>query len=63
MSFSLKQVLPLPDFMGSAGQWEAQIDLRNAFNQGRSLLPTTDGEFSLTRNPRTLRFGLNLSFN
>jgi hypothetical protein len=63
MSFSLRQAIPLPEFMGNAGRWEALIDLRNPFDQGRSLIPTTDGEFSLTRNPRTLRFGLNLNFN
>jgi hypothetical protein len=63
MSFSLRQAIPVPEFMGSAGRWEALIDLRNPFDQGRSLIPTTDGEFSLTRNPRTLRFGLNLNFN
>jgi hypothetical protein len=63
MSFSLRQAIPLPEFMGNAGRWEALIDLRNPFDQGRSLISTTDGEFSLTRNPRTLRFGLNLNFN
>jgi hypothetical protein len=63
MSFSLRQAIPLPEFIGNAGHWEALFDLRNPFDQGRSLIPTSDGEFSLTRNPRTLRFGLNLSFN
>jgi len=62
MSFSLRQAIPLPEFMGNTGRWEALVDLRNPFDQGRSLIPTTDGEFSLTRNPRTLRFGLNLNF-
>lgn len=63
MSFSLRQAIPLPEFMGNAGHWEALFDLRNPFDQGRSLIPTTDGEFTLTRNPRTFRFGLNLNFN
>ncbi|MGA2260102.1 MAG: carboxypeptidase-like regulatory domain-containing protein [Acidobacteriota bacterium] len=63
MSFSLRQAIPLPDFLGCAGHWEALIDLRNPFNQGSSLIPTSDGELTLTRNPRTLRFGLNLNFN
>jgi hypothetical protein len=62
MGFSLRQAIPVPEFMGYAGRWEALIDLRNPFDQGRSLIPTTDGELSLTRNPRTLRFGLNLNF-
>jgi hypothetical protein len=63
MSFSLRQTIPMPEFIGNAGHWEALIDLRNPFDLGRSLIPTSDGEFSLTRNPRTLRFGLNLNFN
>jgi hypothetical protein len=63
MSFSLRQAIPLPDFIGYGGRWEALIDVRNPFNQGRSLIPTTDGELTLTRIPRTLRFGLNLNFN
>jgi hypothetical protein len=62
MSFSLRQAIPLPEFMGVAGRWEAMFDLRNPFDQGRSLIPTTDGEFTLIRNPRTFRFGLNLNF-
>lgn len=63
MSFSLRQAIPLPEFMGYAGHWEALIDLRNPFDQGRSMIPTSDGQLTLTRNPRTLRFGLNLNFN
>ncbi len=63
MSFSLRQAIPVPEFMGNAGHWEAMFDLRNPFDQGRTLIPTTDGELTLTRNPRTFRFGLNLNFN
>ena len=63
MGFSLRQAIPLPVFMGNAGHWEALIDLRNPFDQGRNLIATSDGELALTRNPRTLRFGLNLNFN
>jgi hypothetical protein len=63
VGFSLRQTIPVPDFMGYAGRWEALIDLRNPFDQGRNIILTTDGELTLTRNPRTLRFGLNLNFN
>jgi hypothetical protein len=62
MGFSLRQTIPVPVFMGYAGRWEALIDLRNPFDQGRNIISTTDGELTLTRNPRTLRFGLNLNF-
>ncbi len=62
MSFSLRQAIPLPDFLGTVGHWEALFDLRNPFDQGRSLIPTSDGELTLIRNPRTFRFGLNLNF-
>lgn len=62
MSFSLRQVLPLPEFMGCPGRWEALIDVRNPFDQGMNRIPTSDGEILLTRNPRTLRFGINLNF-
>jgi hypothetical protein len=62
MSFSLRQAIPVPDFMGYAGRWEALIDVRNPFDQGRYHSLTSDGDIILTRNPRTLRFGLNLNF-
>jgi hypothetical protein len=62
MSFSLRQAIPLPEFLGPAGRWEALIDVRNPFDQGRNCIPTSDGELTLTHNPRTLRFGLNLNF-
>jgi hypothetical protein len=62
VSFLVRQGIPLPDFMGTAGRWEALVDIRNLFDQGRSQVRTTDGELLLTRNPRTLRFGLNLNF-
>ncbi len=61
MSFSLRQVIPLPEFMGCPGRWEALIDVRNPFDQGINRIPTSDGEILLTRNPRTLRFGINLN--
>jgi hypothetical protein len=62
MSFSLRQVIPVPEFMGCPGRWEARIDVRNPFDQGMNRIPTSDGELILTRNPRTVRFGLNLNF-
>jgi hypothetical protein len=62
VSFSLRQALPLPPFMGCPGRWEAQIDVRNPFDQGMSHIPLSDGDLVLTRIPRALRFGLNLNF-
>jgi hypothetical protein len=62
MSFSLRQAIPLPEFMACAGRWEALVDIRNPFDMGKNRIPTSDGEITLTRNPRTLRFGLNLNF-
>ena len=62
MSFSVRQAIPLPEFMGVAGRWEALVDIRNPFDMGRDRYSTSDGEISLTRNPRTVRFGLNLNF-
>ncbi len=61
-SFEIRQPLPLTDFMGTVGRWEVMVDLRNILNQGKETLPTTDGEIVLNRNPRSLRFGLSLSF-
>jgi hypothetical protein len=62
MSFSLRQVIPVPEFMGCPGRWEARIDVRNPFDQGMNRIPTSDGELILARSPRTVRFGLNLNF-
>ncbi len=62
VSFSLRQALPLPTFMGCPGRWEALVDIRNPFDQGMNRIPMSDGEVVLTRNPLTLRFGLNLNF-
>jgi len=62
MSFSIRQAIPLPEFMGCAGRWEALVDIRNPFDMGRNHISASDGEISVTRNPRTLRFGLNLNF-
>jgi hypothetical protein len=61
-NFELRQAIPLPEFMATAGRWEVLVDLRNILNQGREVLPTKDGEIVLNRNPRSLRFGLSLSF-
>jgi hypothetical protein len=62
MSFSFRQSIPMPEFMGYTGHWQALVDIRNPFDQGKNFIPTSDGSLTLTRNPRTLRFGLNLNF-
>jgi len=62
VSFSLRQALPLPPFMGCPGRWEAQIDVRNPFDQGMSHIPLSDGDLALIRFSRAIRFGLNLNF-
>lgn len=61
VNFMVRQALPFPEFMSTVGRWEALVDVRNLFDQGNPLIPTTDGELVLTRNPRSLRFGLNLN--
>jgi hypothetical protein len=62
VNFRLRQAIPLPEFMGNTGRWEALVDVRNLFDQGRDVIRTNDGELVLTRNPRSLRFGINLNF-
>lgn len=59
----LRQLIPVPDFLYSAGQWVALVDVRNLFDQGKYVIPTADGAIILTPSPRYLRFGLNLNFN
>jgi hypothetical protein len=61
-NFEIRQAIPLPEFLGTVGRWEILVDLRNILDQGREVLPTTDGEIVLSRNPRSLRFGLSLNF-
>ena len=61
-NLEIRQSLPLPESVGNAGNWEILVDLRNIFNQGREIIPATDGEIILNRNPRSLRFGLNFNF-
>lgn len=58
-NFEIRQCIPM---WGSAGRWEVVLDLRNVMNQGRGVLPTSDGEIVLNRNPRSLRFGLSIGF-
>ncbi len=61
-NFEIRQALPVPDLLGTAGQWEVLVDLQNILDQGREILPITDGEVVLNRNPRSLRFGLSFNF-
>jgi hypothetical protein len=60
-NFLIRQPIPVPEFMGSTGRWEALVDVRNLFDQKLDGIRTTDGEMLLTRNPRSFRFGLNLN--
>ena len=62
VSFFVRQGIPLPEFMGTVGRWEALVDIRNLLDQGKSRIISQDGELTLTRNPRSIRFGLNLNF-
>jgi hypothetical protein len=57
----IRQPIPVPDWMRTSGKWEALVDVRNLFDQRLDRIATTDGEVLLTRNPRSLRFGLNLN--
>jgi hypothetical protein len=61
-NFEIRQLIPVPDFLSTTGRWEVLMDLRNVLNQGKEVLATNDGELILNRNPRSLRFGLSLSF-
>jgi hypothetical protein len=61
VNFSIRQPLPIPEFLGSVGRWEALVDVRNLFEQGADHIRTSDGGVELSRNPRSLRFGLNLN--
>jgi hypothetical protein len=62
VNFEMRQTLPMPEFFGPVGRWEFMLDVRNALNQGREVLSTANGALVLTRNPRSIRFGLNYSF-
>jgi hypothetical protein len=62
VNFEIRQSFPLPYFIGTTGQWDVWADMRNVFNQGKEVLPASDGEVVVNRNPRSLRFGLSLNF-
>jgi hypothetical protein len=61
-NLEIRQTLPVPEFLGNGGRWEVLVDLRNILDQGKEVMPTTDGEIVLNRNPRSLRFGICLNF-
>ena len=61
VNFSIRQPIHFPDFLGSVGRWEALVDVRNLFDQGTDTFHTGTGDFCLIRNPRSLRFGINLN--
>jgi hypothetical protein len=61
-NFEVRQLIPVPDFLSTTGRWEVMVNLRNVLNQGKEVLATNDGEIIVNRNPRSLRFGLSLSF-
>ncbi len=61
VNFSIRQPIRLPEFMGSSSKWEAMVDVRNLFDQGQQSIPARDGLVVLTRNPRSVRVGINLN--
>ena len=61
-NIEIRQAIPLPEFFGTAGQWEVMVNMRNLLSQGREHLPAEEGEIVLNRSPRSLRFGVNLNF-
>jgi hypothetical protein len=63
INFEVRQAVPFPDIMGTNGQWNVWVDLRNALNQGRETLAVTDGDVVFNRNPRSVRFGISLNFH
>jgi hypothetical protein len=62
-NFEIRQAVPLPDIIGTGGQWDVWLDLKNVLNQGKEVLTVTDGEVVLNRNPRSIRFGISLNFH
>lgn len=62
VNFEIRQIIPTPEFLTNSGKWEVLIDLRNIINQGRDVIPASNGELILDRNPRSIRFGLSLNF-
>jgi hypothetical protein len=62
VNFQIRQMIPLPELLGSTGKWEALVELRNMLNQGSEILSTSDGEITLNRYPRSVRCGINLVF-
>ena len=63
VAFCIQQLIPLPNFLYAAGRWIALVDVRNLFEQGKYVIPMTDGLIIVAPNPRYVRFGLNLKFN
>lgn len=63
LNFKIRQSIPMQSFLINPSRLEFLLDLRNIFNQGEEVLQASDGILVLSRNPRSLRFGLNLNFN
>jgi hypothetical protein len=63
LNFEIRQLIPVRNFLVNTGRWEILLDLRNVLNQGEKVIPAAEGVVVLNRNPRSLRFGLNLNFN
>jgi hypothetical protein len=61
-NLEIRQFLPVPAFLYGPGRWEVMLELSNALNQGSRKLTAADGEIIFDRNPRSIRFGLNYSF-
>lgn len=62
VSFSVRQPIPMPPFMEGTSRWEALVDVRNAFDTGRAVAQTSNGRVTLSRYPRSIRFGIDLNF-
>ncbi|MEJ2246654.1 MAG: carboxypeptidase-like regulatory domain-containing protein [Acidobacteriota bacterium] len=63
LNFEIRQLIPVQNFLIDTGRWEILLDLRNVLNQGEKVIPAAEGVVVLNRNPRSLRFGLNLNFH
>ena len=61
-NIEVRQIFPMPAFLYLSGRWEVMVELRNALNQGSRKLAAADGDIVFDRNPRSIRFGLNYSF-
>lgn len=55
---TVRQVIPVPDFWGTSGRWEALFDMRNIFEADDNNFQLPKGNLTVLRNPRFVRLGI-----